>query len=53
MTTIFIINPAAAMPGTLFSLWHNISGSILAGIWAKKASSEEQSISDNTEKAAN
>ncbi len=45
--------PAAAMPGTLFSLWHNISGSILAGIWAKKAPSEEQSISDNTEKAAN
>lgn len=28
--------PAAALPGTLFSVWHNISGSLLAGYWAKK-----------------
>ncbi len=28
--------PAAALPGTLFSVWHNISGSILAGYWSRK-----------------
>lgn len=29
--------PAAAIAGTLFSIWHNISGSILAGYWQKKS----------------
>lgn len=28
--------PVAAMPGTLFSVWHNISGSVLAGYWSRK-----------------
>lgn len=27
---------AAAVPGALFSIWHNISGSILAGYWSRK-----------------
>lgn len=27
--------PLCALPGALFSIWHNISGSFLAGIWAK------------------
>lgn len=26
----------AALPGALFSIWHNITGSILAGYWARK-----------------
>lgn len=26
---------AAALPGVLFSIWHNISGSLLAGYWAR------------------
>lgn len=26
----------AALPGVLFSIWHNITGSILAGIWAAR-----------------
>jgi len=26
----------AALPGALFSIWHNISGSILAGYWTNK-----------------
>lgn len=25
--------PIAALPGAIFSIWHNISGSILAGLW--------------------
>ena len=28
--------PLAALPGALFSIWHNISGSLLAGFWARR-----------------
>lgn len=28
----------SALPGAIFSIWHNISGSILAGYWSKKDS---------------
>lgn len=27
--------PISALPGAIFSIWHNISGSILAGFWSK------------------
>ncbi|MCF6439992.1 bile acid:sodium symporter family protein [Pseudoalteromonas luteoviolacea] len=30
-------SPAAAIAGTVFSIWHNISGSILASFWSKQA----------------
>lgn len=30
-------NPIAALPGAIFSVWHNISGSLLASYWGKKA----------------
>lgn len=29
-------SPLSALPGALFSIWHNISGSLLAGYWSKK-----------------
>jgi BASS family bile acid:Na+ symporter len=29
-------SPLAALPGALFSVWHNLSGSVLAGIWASR-----------------
>lgn len=29
-------SPLAALPGALFSAWHNLSGSVLAGIWARR-----------------
>ena len=29
--------PTAAIAGTIFSIWHNISGSILAGYWSRTA----------------
>jgi len=29
-------SPLAALPGALFSIWHNISGSILASYWSRK-----------------
>jgi len=27
--------PAAALPGAIFSIWHNISGAILASLWVR------------------
>ena len=26
----------SALPGAIFSIWHNIAGSVLAGIWSKQ-----------------
>lgn len=28
--------PLSALPGAVFSVWHNISGSLLAGYWSKR-----------------
>ena len=36
----------AALPGAIFSIWHNISGSILASIWSKQRSSLEYLLRD-------
>ncbi|MCZ2263653.1 MULTISPECIES: bile acid:sodium symporter family protein [unclassified Isoptericola] len=33
-TTYF--SPAAALPAALFSVWHNVSGSLLASYWARR-----------------
>ncbi|MDN2452387.1 bile acid:sodium symporter family protein [Lactobacillus sp. UCMA15818] len=33
--------PAAAIPSTIFSIWHNISGSILAVNWKNKTTNDE------------
>ena len=27
----------AALPGAIFSIWHNLSGSVLAGIWSRRS----------------
>jgi BASS family bile acid:Na+ symporter len=27
--------PLAALPGALFSLWHNLTGSLLAAFWSR------------------
>ena len=34
--THFVMYPMAAVPGAIFSAWHNFSGSIAAGLFAKK-----------------
>jgi BASS family bile acid:Na+ symporter len=31
----------AAIPGAIFSIWHNLSGSFLAGYWSFKKSGEK------------
>ncbi len=33
--------PLAALPGALFSVWHNLSGSLLASLWRKQVNSEQ------------
>lgn len=32
---------AAALPGALFSVWHNLSGSMLAGHWSRRVLADE------------
>ncbi|NOI12490.1 bile acid:sodium symporter family protein [Vibrio hepatarius] len=34
--------PASAVAGTIFSVWHNLSGSLLAGYWAKRPTDDEK-----------
>ncbi len=29
-------SPAAALPGAIFSIWHNLSGSLLASVWRRR-----------------
>ena len=36
----------AALPGALFSVWHNISGSMLASYWSQRRSSLEYAMKD-------
>lgn len=36
-TTYFAMYPIAAVPGALFSVWHNISGSIMANLFRAKS----------------
>jgi len=35
--------PMSALPGTIFSIWHNISGSLLASYWSRRADETETS----------
>jgi BASS family bile acid:Na+ symporter len=35
--------PLSALPGTIFSVWHNISGSLLASYWSRKPVDKETS----------
>jgi len=29
-------SPAAALPGAIFSIWHNLSGALLASLWSRR-----------------
>ena len=33
--------PTAAIAGTIFSIWHNISGSLLAGYWSRSSTQDK------------
>lgn len=41
-TTHFAQYPMATIPGAVFSVWHNISGAILANIFARTAEKKEE-----------
>ena len=38
--------PLVAVPSAIFSLWHNISGSLLASYWAHQAELHQSKVSD-------
>ncbi|MCP0885838.1 bile acid:sodium symporter family protein [Ligilactobacillus sp. WILCCON 0076] len=38
--------PAAAIPSTIFSIWHNISGSVLSSYWRNKTDNKAKSNSE-------
>src|SRR5690606_7641543 len=39
-------NPIAALPAAVFSVWHNISGSLLAGYWSHRGPVEDTERTD-------
>jgi BASS family bile acid:Na+ symporter len=39
--------PIAALPGALFSVWHNLSGSLLAGYWAGRRPKDAGATAEN------
>jgi len=48
---IKFFTPVAALAGTIFSLWHNVSGAILASYWSKRRcvyEDEPSSVFDKT-----
>ncbi|WP_440877788.1 bile acid:sodium symporter family protein [Vibrio natriegens] len=40
-------SPASAIAGTIFSVWHNISGSLLAGYWASKKARKAKAVTNS------
>ncbi|GLO65444.1 bile acid:sodium symporter family protein [Oceanobacillus kimchii] len=48
--TAFAATPVAAVPSAIFSVWHNISGPLLATYWSKRGSKD---ISIGNEKVQN
>ena len=39
--------PTAAIAGTIFSVWHNISGSLLAGFWSKRQAAKSATLASD------
>lgn len=51
--TSFASNPLAAVPSTFFSVWHNISGSVLSSWWREHDDKHRiHPDSDNGEKGS-
>ena len=38
---VMYFDPVAAIPGAIFSVWHNVSGAILANFFAKHSEADE------------
>ncbi|MGM9531887.1 bile acid:sodium symporter family protein [Intestinibacter sp.] len=52
-TTNFAANPLATLPGAIFSVWHNISGSIFASIRRKNKKDIPECEKDSSERIYN
>lgn len=39
--------PIAALPGAIFSIWHNISGAVIAGIWRWQTDQKIKAVTEN------
>ncbi|KAA0955500.1 bile acid:sodium symporter family protein [Sporosarcina sp. ANT_H38] len=46
-------SPLAAVPSAIFSVWHNISGSLLATWWSKKTEVTEEVVAEKLEPLKN
>lgn len=44
---VIYFNPAAALPGAIFSVWHNISGSLAANYFSRKDEKELKTVKVN------
>ena len=44
--SIKFFSPLSAVPAAIFSIWHNISGSILAGFWSREKANKVKSASE-------
>lgn len=38
------LDPIAAIPGAIFSVWHNFSGSLLAGFWSTRKINKQKTL---------
>ncbi|BAC12950.1 sodium-dependent transporter [Oceanobacillus iheyensis HTE831] len=47
--TAFATTPVAAVPSAIFSVWHNISGPLLATYWSKKGDKDISIIQEKVE----
>lgn len=45
-------SPLAALPGAIFSVWHNISGSLIAGFWSSRPVRSKADIGRSAQAAA-
>ncbi|WP_405216097.1 bile acid:sodium symporter family protein [Agrococcus sp. Ld7] len=44
--------PEAALPGAIFSVWHNVSGALLASFWSRRPTKDaQQQVTEATEDA--
>ncbi|PFG55266.1 BASS family bile acid:Na+ symporter [Vibrio sp. ES.051] len=41
-------SPASAIAGTIFSVWHNISGSLIAGYWSNQKARKPEVVTNNS-----
>jgi BASS family bile acid:Na+ symporter len=45
-------NPVAALPAAIFSVWHNVSGSLLASYWSRRSVSADEARAPKTSPAS-